>query len=241
MLKIALILFALLMLQNNSQKEENQMTYKVKKIDQQISIDAAWDKEPWKSIEALHLSHFMGEKPSHIPSVHAKVAYDERAIYVIFQVHDQYVRAIRTNHQDGVFKDSCVEFFFSPKKDSKDGYFNLEMNCGGTMLFHFQKEPRAGEQIAVEDIAKIEVAHSLPSTVDPEIQTPVTWTVEYRIPFEVLQKYTDLDKPQPGIIWRGNFYKCADETSHPHWLTWSRIDYPRPNFHLPEFFGTLQF
>jgi len=43
------------------------------------------------------------------------------------------------------------------------------------------------------------------------------------------------------VTWRANFYKCADSTSHPHWLTWSPVDHPTPHFHLPAFFGTLEF
>ena len=216
--------------------------YQVQRISKAFKIDADWDKDPWINIESLSLLNFMGDEPTHKPAVQAKVAYDDQALYVIFRVKDQYVRATRTKHQQGVFKDSCVEFFFSPADHSDDGYFNLEMNCGGTMLFHHQKEPRTDHiLISDEDIARIEVAHSLPSVVDPEIQAPTTWTVEYRIPFNILQKYHDLTPPISGSIWRGNFYKCADESSHPHWLTWAPIDFPRPNFHLPEFFGMLRF
>jgi len=218
------------------------MTYQVQKISASFKIDAQWDKTPWTTIKPLLLQNYMGDKPEHMPAVQAKVAYDDLAIYVIFRVEDQFVRAIRTNHQEGVFKDSCVEFFFSPEDHSNDGYFNLEMNCGGTMLFHHQLKPRTGSvHISEDDIAKVEVAHSLPSVVDPEIQIPTVWTVEYRIPFEILEKYHDLIPPTAGSIWRGNFYKCADETSHPHWLTWAPVDFPRPNFHIPAFFGKLRF
>jgi len=59
--------------------------------------------------------------------------------------------------------------------------------------------------------------------------------------FEILEKYHDLTPPVAGTIWRSNFYKCADESSHPHWLTWAPINFPRPSFHIPEFFGTLEF
>ncbi|MDA0196979.1 MAG: carbohydrate-binding family 9-like protein [Bacteroidetes bacterium] len=218
------------------------MSYRVQKIPTSFKIDAQWDKAPWMSIEPLSLQHYMGDKPDHRPSVQAKVAYDDQAIYVIFRVEDQYVRAIRTKHQEGVFKDSCVEFFFSPEEHSNKGYFNLEMNCGGTMLFHHQLLPRKENvKISDDDIKKVEVAHSLPSLVDPEIQVPTTWTVEYRIPFKILGKYHDMAPPVAGTIWRSNFYKCADESSHPHWLTWAPIDFPKPSFHIPEFFGTLRF
>jgi hypothetical protein len=38
---------------------------------------------------------------------------------------------------------------------------------------------------------------------------------------------------------RANFYKCGDLTAHPHFLSWNPIDLPKPDFHRPEFFGTL--
>jgi hypothetical protein len=50
-----------------------------------------------------------------------------------------------------------------------------------------------------------------------------------------------VEKPGPGVTWRANFYKCADKTSHPHWLTWAHVNYPKPKFHLPEYFGRIEF
>ena len=42
-----------------------------------------------------------------------------------------------------------------------------------------------------------------------------------------------------GRAWRANFYKCGDQTSHPHWAAWSPVD--ELNFHLPRCFGTIAF
>jgi hypothetical protein len=58
---------------------------------------------------------------------------------------------------------------------------------------------------------------------------------------EILQKYAPVQRPGPTVTWRANFYKCGDKTSHPHWLTWNPVDKPRPDFHLPQYFGTLVF
>ena len=80
--------------------------------------------------------------------------------------------------------------------------------------------------IADSDVEKITVAHSMPQIVDPEIEEPTTWTVEYAIPFAVLKNYCDIIKPESGAVWHANFYKCADETSHPHWITWAHVDTP---------------
>jgi len=185
----------------------------------------------------------MGERPAHFPRTQAKLAYDARCLYVVFRVEDNFVRAVASKHQDPVYKDSCVEFFFTPGLNTADGYFNLEMNCGGTMLFHFQKVPRQNSlTIPASELDRIEVAHSLPQRIDPEIRDSTTWVVEYRMPFDLLLAYfPDTQPPKSGSRWRANFYKCADETSQPHWLTWALIDHPVPDFHRPESFGILEF
>ena len=224
-----------------NQKVEK-MKYKVTKISNATAIGIDWKAPPWNEIDPLLLSNFMGDKPLHFPVTQAKLAYNDSMIYVIFKVEDQYVKAVNEKSQDPVFKDSCVEFFFTPGKDVKTGYFNLEMNCGGTMLFHHQIKPREGStKVSEKDITQIKVVSSLPKIVDPEIDRKTTWLVSYSIPFSVLDNYHNLTKPEAGTIWRANFYKCADDTSHPHWLTWAPIDFPTPNFHVPEYFGELEF
>ncbi len=169
--------------------------------------------------------------------------YDDQALYVIFRVEDRYVLAVAKQHDDTVCRDSCVEFFFVPGMDIAKGYFNLEMNCGGTMLFHFQIIPRKDSiALAADDLAKIQVAHTMPRRVETEITQPTTWVVEYRLPLDILPRYRkDIAAPGPGVTWRANFFKCADNSSHPHWLTWSKVERPQPDFHVPECFGTLLF
>ncbi len=203
---------------------------------------ADWNKPPWQGIPPERLQNHMGEKPDHFPKTEVKIAYEDMAIHVMFRVEDQYVRAIASKHQDSVCGDSCVEFFFTPGSDVSEGYFNFEMNCGGTMLFHFRSGLKKGRVvIPASDCEKIAKTHSLPRIIDPEIQEPVTWTVGYSIPIALLRLHCQVSTPKPRALWRGNFYKCADNTSHPHWLTWSPVDYPRPNFHLPQSFGVLEF
>ena len=87
------------------------------------------------------------------------------------------------------------------------------------------------------------IAHSLPAkSIDPEITTPTTWTIEYRVPVKILSRYsTKVNKPAPGVKWRANLYKCASSTSKPHWLTWSHVENEKVRFHAPEYFGTLEF
>jgi hypothetical protein len=218
------------------------LTHKVTRVSEPVSIDADWNKPVWAKIKPIKLKNYMGEKPDHFPDVNAKLAYDEHNIYIIWQVKDRYVRAVAEKHQDAVYQDSCVEFFFIPDNLGGSEYFNLEMNCGGTMLFHHQEFGKEGHKsVSDADIEQMEVAHSLPKIISQEIKEKTTWYLEYAIPFKILAGYYQMEAPTSGTTWRANFYKCADKTSYPHWITWSKVQYPEPRFHLPEFFGTLVF
>ena len=81
----------------------------------------------------------------------------------------------------------------------------------------------------------------MPDRVDPEIAEAVQWRVEYGIPFDLFEAYIGnrLDFRKTAT-WRGNFYKCGDKTSHPHWASWSPIG-EELNFHCPQYFGVLEF
>ena len=42
-----------------------------------------------------------------------------------------------------------------------------------------------------------------------------------------------------GGAMAGNFYKCGDETPHPHYLAWSALSSDHPDFHRRQDFGQL--
>ena len=244
LLCIAALALAVLGCDSTKEQKGSEMykTYQVQRADKTPKLNGDWAGEIWGSVKPLDIKNHMGDEPEHKPKTQAKLLYDDKFVYVIFRVEDRYVRAVAKKYQDMVCRDSCVEFFVTPGNDLSLGYFNLETNCGGTMLLYYQTARSTNQTILSEaDCKQVEIYHSEPKTVEPEKTGPTTWVVEYRVPFDLLDKFTSVTKPAPGVKWRANFYKCADETSHPHWLTWSVVDLPKPDFHRPEFFGTLEF
>jgi len=216
--------------------------YRVERLAEAMTIDGRWDKPQWASVEAIEISHVLGERPIFIPQTQVKMRYDDQNIYVIFRVSDRYVKAVAQDIHGHVWEDSCVEFFFSPCDDTLLPYFNLEVNCGGTPLLYCNTVPRqVSTAVDAKDMAKIDIAHSQPRIVDPEVTEPTTWTIEYRLPLDVLETHASCIRPQSGVTWRANFFKCGDKTSNPHWLTWSRISNNKLDFHQPEFFGHILF
>jgi len=240
---LSAILFFILLFNSTIIAQQGNMTtdtkapvYNIKRLKKAMKIDANWNKPQWKNIKAVDVTHFMGDIPKFRPTVQAKMTYDNENIYVIFHVQDRYVHIVTKDIGGQVWTDSAAEFFFSPDTSLPLNYFNLEVNGGGTPLLGYR-----GKKPTVEDIKMIEIAHTLPQIVDPEITEPVTWTLEYRIPLAMLEKYANVTRPKPGVVWKANFYKIAEKTSNPHYITWSVIQNDKPNFHLPKFFGTLKF
>lgn len=205
-------------------------------------LSRRWDEEPWAGLGELGIEHVQGDPPQHRPVTRARLGYDESALYASFRVEDRWVLATAAKHQDSVCIDSCVELFFTPGPDVAEGYFNIECNCGGTVLFHHQQaRSRAVQVLDAAIIESMDVRHSLPARVLPEMPGPLEWTVSYRVPFDALERHAPVARPAPGVIWRANLYKCADRSSHPHWLAWSPLDLLKPDFHRKEFFGVLRF
>jgi hypothetical protein len=124
------------------------------------------------------------------------------------------------------------------------GYFNLEMSAGGSYLFYYVRNHQRTESGFVdyspvdEKYGKlITVKTSLPKVVEPEITTPLTWYAQFTIPMAAIEPYCGKVADLDGQKWTCNFYKCGDDTSHPHWLTWGPL--PVCNYHQPEYFQPL--
>jgi hypothetical protein len=242
-LKISLIaLWAAIYSCSNDTEMKKDSHYNVARLKEPMQIDASWDKPQWKNVQAVDISNYMGDIPGFKPEAQAKMMYDDDNLYVIFHVNDQFVRCITNEINGPVWEDSAVEFFFAPDSKQPLLYFNLEINCGGTPLMHYNLVPRKEfTELPKEEIEKIEIAHTLPQIIDPEMKDPVTWTLEYRIPIAMLEKYSTITQPKKGVEWKANFYKIAENNSNHHYITWSVVELEEPDFHRPEFFGRLIF
>jgi hypothetical protein len=211
---------------------------------QPSTFSADWDAPFWSHAETLEIAHFRPESSDHRPRTLARLLYDSRGLHGIYQVHDRYVRCTRTAYGSEVWKDSCVEFFVQPSPDK--GYFNFEFNCGGAFLCSHILDPervpggfKAFAKVPPALGQTVRVRSSLPPRVEPEFAEPLVWTLRFFLPFTLFEHYLGPLGSPSGQVWRGNFFKCAEENSHPHWASWSPVD--QFNFHRPNCFGALQF
>jgi len=219
--------------------------YNVLSVPRALELQKEWDSIVWQQAPALPIAAFRPESTGHRPQTEAKLLYSPAALHGFFRVRDRYVRCVHTQFQQPVYQDSCVEFFVQPKPDG--GYFNFEFNCGGTMLASYIVDPTRVEhgfknftRMTGEQGSRVGIYHSLPEpVVEPEITADITWFIEFSLPFTLLEQYAGPLGEIQGQVWRANFYKCGDATSHPHWAAWSPVD--ELNFHLPRCFGKILF
>lgn len=171
------------------------------------------------------------------PAVAFRMAYTDEALLLHFRVSEESVRSVAGADNGPVWEDSCVEFFSVPAADGV--YYNMECNCSGRLLVGGGAGRQDRKRASQEIIDKVDRWSSLGTGDFEERPAPEVWEVALVIPYSTyfLHHITSME----GRNIRANFYKCGDKLSKPHLLSWNPIEWPKPNFHLPEFFGELQF
>lgn len=190
-----------------------------------------------QEIKPLKLEMVNWEEFPYLPAVSVQIAWNENELFLQYKVSEQSVKAEITKSNGRVWTDSCVEFFLSP--DGNDEYYNLEMNCIGTALLGFRKKGNPTEHADDETIASIRRTSSLGDSPFAELKKPTEWQITIALPWQVFFKHRI--RQASGKKMRGNFYKCGDELSVPHFVSWTKIKTDQPSFHQPDFFGGLEF
>ena len=164
-----------------------------------------------------------------------EITNDHEWLFLKWHVRGEQLRAVTVDDQGPVWEDSCVEFFC--QVPGEDHYFNFETNCIGAMVGS-RRKGRAEDvrPLPPEEMALIERTCSYPREAFEEKDGLYEWTVELRIPLRFI--FRDCQPVFPQAL-RANFYKCADRTRKPHYVSWQPIPLPAPDFHCPQFFGEI--
>lgn len=168
---------------------------------------------------------------SYCPLVSLQLAYTDSTLILHYFVRGLDLRTLSPEDGNYVHTDSCVEFFM--QKEQGESYTNFEFNAAGVCYASHHSTIRESTPLTSEEYASIKRSgthigekHSAEGVHSWELLIEIPWST---------MGYTD---GPPERLW-GNFYKCGDETAHPHFLSWAPIDAPSPAFHRPQFFGEL--
>lgn len=178
--------------------------------------------------------NWVSDFPKYLP-VTVRVAHDGEKLYLFYMIRGEVVRAVNTEDFGPVWEDSCVEFFM--RREGESGYRNFECNILGAFLSCYHKTREEGER-QTDIMSHVFRQTSICHRYDDSGKEVSDWTLYLEIPKSAMGFGTDESLAGQNI--RANFYKCGDRTSEPHFLSWNPIDLPKPNFHVPQFFGLLE-
>ncbi len=169
---------------------------------------------------------------SYVPEVDLRLAFSDNVLALLYTVKEEHILGSVLDDNGPVWEDSCVETFI--KDPLSDNYYNFEVNCIATKLAAHRRSRTDCDLFSAEKLSKIRCFSSLPHEKTDTINTEQKeWNLALMIQFSLL----GLDKAPDYLD--VNFYKCGDNCRQPHYLSWSPIELPEPNFHCPEFFGRI--
>jgi len=171
--------------------------------------------------------------PKSLP-VAVRVAHDGERLYLFYVVRGESVRAVNTEDFGSVWEDSCVEFFM--QREGEKTYRNFECNILGALLAA-RHETREKAEHLTSEMSAIYRHSSINHRYEGDRQVS-DWSLYLEIPKKAMG--FEAGESLFGQKIKANFYKCGDKTPEPHYISWSPIDLPSPNFHVPQFFGLLE-
>ncbi|MDD4102832.1 MAG: carbohydrate-binding family 9-like protein, partial [Kiritimatiellae bacterium] len=132
--------------------------------------------------------------------------------------------------------DSCVEFFVS---FDRVNFYNLEVNCIGTAHLGYGPSRHGRKFVLPELMNRIGIHSSLGDKPFEEKSGGFDWHITLKVPLEVFMfdGLTNLS----GMVAAANLYKIGDALAVPHYLSWMPVLTPKPDYHSPEFFGSVRF
>ena len=188
------------------------------KIDQQMAampVAGVIDTLNWK------------EQYPAAPEAKFALAHTNDILYVRFEVKGEVPLATKTNDLEPVNEDACVEMFMGNADNTR--YWNFEFNPAGVCNASNRKSRK-------EDVVRLN-AEQLQSIQRFPVQLCAAhWSLLVGIPLALIELDLACEHAR-----RANFYKCGDKTVMKHYASWNPIEVEAPAFHLPEYFGEVQF
>lgn len=174
-----------------------------------------------------------GESPRLETNV--SIFHDGTRLLVIFTMEDDGVVASISGRDAELWREDAVEIFLQPEEG--DSYYEFEASPNGSIFDARVRFPGPTRQTMSVDVGwdcagfSSAVRRHQGPLGDESLEILVS------IPFSGL----GCAAPEAGDSWRANFYRIDRSSRGDMFAAWSPTLTPRPDFHLPQRFGTLTF
>ena len=161
------------------------------------------------------------------PQTTFTLAHTDEILYVRYEVKGEVPLSTKANDLELVNEDAYVEIFIGDADNTH--YWNFEFNPAGVCNASHRKERKV-------DVVRLNPEQLTSIKRYGQQLCAAHWTLLVGIPLSLIE--LDLAREHAR---RANLYKCGDKTSMKHYASWNPILAEAPAFHLPEFFGEIQF
>ena len=155
------------------------------------------------------------------------LVHTDQMLYVRYEVKGEVPLATKTNDLEPVNEDACVEIFIADADNTH--YWNFEFNPAGVCNASHRKERKV-------DVVRLDPEQLASIQRYGQQLCAAHWSLLVGIPFSLIE----LDLAHEHAR-RANLYKCGDKTPLKHYASWNPIEAQAPAFHLPDYFGEIQF
>ncbi|MGM9774585.1 MAG: carbohydrate-binding family 9-like protein [Candidatus Egerieousia sp.] len=180
------------------------------------------------------------------PEASFSMIYSDTDLYIRYKVKEKALKAVYGSDEGAKpWTDDCMELFIIPNLEDMV-YFNIEMNCVGKGIIGRGALRKDRIRYTPEELKRVRRFSTLGGEAFGIRELPADsgewyeWSMTIVVPLDMLcgEKGVDIVKGKTVL---GNVYKCGDEMPQSHYLTWSPIGTPKPDYHVPEYFGYLKF
>ncbi|MGL4293915.1 MAG: carbohydrate-binding family 9-like protein [Bacteroidales bacterium] len=171
---------------------------------------------------------------SYKPLTSFSLARGVKELYVRFFVHGNCLRAVHEEDQTPVYEDSCVGLALQNMQTKT--VYDIAFNCIGACSV-VEKKSGIGNLLDHSQVQQIRRFTDMSRRPFCEVEGLFNWQVVVAIPFSLL----GFDLTESDTMLTGNFYKRADKTALPHYLSWLPVKSQEKDFALSDSFGELAF
>lgn len=195
-------------------------------------------EEPWTAPTGCTPVRLRRSGDAAPPRLATSVAawYDDEYLSVLFSAGDDHIEATMFGHDDPLWQQDVVEFFFAPQ--DLQHYYEVEVSPRGTIFDATVHSPDGDRATMHVDRAWtcIDLVAAVRSVTESDGSITVDTLV--RVPFASLGRAT----PGNGETWRANFYRIDRHARYgDEFSAWQPTWKIPPDFHVPAAFGTLRF
>lgn len=215
-------------------------TLEARRVTGPVRIDGRLDEPDWR--EAAPTNAFVDPRNGAAaqPNASARILWDDAALYIGFDVGDDFLQNTLRGRDAHLWGQDCVEVMVDPDGDGRH-YFELQVAPTGEVFDTYYESRRVPGPIGHADWnAAIEARVATRGTPNDDADDE-GYSVEMRIPWSSFRHRNspEAGTPPPGSTWRINFYVMdARRGGAQRAVSWSPT--LEGDFHVPARFGRVR-